>query len=257
MQSVWNCSSSRTGHPFNKGRFLSCKSNVESRSSNISNISNSSSSAITSLVIREIIREELNVLREDIKSQIKKLENDIIAINDRVSNMEESLINSNNSSNLAVEYNDIISEIEERNWRSTNIILFNVDENIASTSSAPPLSDDNIVKDIIKKIDPSVHLGSRTRRIGKRSSDRSRPIRVTLNSKKEVISILKNKSKYSGPVVIAQDRTKAQHEYLKAIRFELKARTDDGNQNLTIKYINATPKIVNSKTNRKKIDLFL
>ncbi|KAI4476341.1 hypothetical protein M0804_013678 [Polistes exclamans] len=120
----------------------------------------------------------------------------------------------------AVEYNDIISEIKEKNWRLTNIILFNVDENIASTSLAPPLSDDNIVKDIIKKIDLSAHLWSRTRRIRKRSSDRSRPIRVTLNSKKEVISIFKNKSKYSGPVVIAQDRTKAQREYLKAIKFE-------------------------------------
>ncbi|KAI4476340.1 hypothetical protein M0804_013677 [Polistes exclamans] len=188
-----NCLS-RTGHSFNIGRFLSCKRNVESRSSNISNISNSSSSAITSL--RDL----------------------------------------------------------GKNWTSTNSILFNVNENIASTSSAPPLSDDNIVKDIIKKIDPSVHLGSRTRRIGKRSSDRSRPIRVTLNSKKEVISILKNKSKYSGPVVIAQDRTKAQRDYLKAIKFKLKARTDDGNQNFTIKYNNGTPKIFNSETNRKKID---
>ncbi|KAI4472497.1 hypothetical protein M0802_016766 [Mischocyttarus mexicanus] len=225
----------RTGHPFNKGKFLSCRVNVQSPSSNISNLSNS---AITSKVIREIIREELKVLRDDIKAEIRKLELDIIAINDRVSNMEESLICSNNSSNLAVDYNDIVSEIEERNWRSNNIILFNVDENIASTSSAPPPSDEETVNNIIRIIDPSVLPGSRMRRIGRRSSHKSRPICLTLRSKKEVLSILKNKSKYSGPVVISQDRTKGQRDYLRALRSELKARAADGNLNLTIKYFN-------------------
>ncbi|KAI4501534.1 hypothetical protein M0802_003411 [Mischocyttarus mexicanus] len=69
----------QTDHPFCGDKFISCKTDCLSIASASQNVS------LTKVMIRDIIRHELNISRDE---DIRKLENDFSTINDRVSNIE-------------------------------------------------------------------------------------------------------------------------------------------------------------------------
>jgi len=90
------------------------------------------------------------------------------------------------------------------------LILFDLEESNNNTTT-----DNDLVKDILDKISPSNDLLVVTMRLGKRQQGRPRPLRVSLPSKLDALRILRNKSRYSGPVKIVQDQTLMQKSFLK------------------------------------------
>ncbi|XP_050454126.1 uncharacterized protein LOC126852886 [Cataglyphis hispanica] len=224
---------SRTDHPHTNGQFVNCK-DTEVNSTLLN-------------AIKKTMRSEFDIFRSEIREMYRadmlKIAEDIQNLSKRIDHLENQLVDLQPASSLSFE-EDIIEEMEDRKKRATNLIFFNLDE-----SQGNDCTDVNLVKDIIGVIQPNNTLGVKTMRLGTKSQGRSRPLRVSLPSEQDAREILRNKSRYSGPVKIAQDQTLKQRKHLKNLQSELKLLKDAGEVNKTIRYKNGVPKIVNSNRN--------
>jgi len=89
-------------------------------------------------------------------------------------------------------------------------------------------------------------------RLGKDISsnpEKPRPIKIILSNTLEVFSSLRlqanlRKSTTWSNIRFSSDRTNFQREQMNKLRQELQKRKDDGENNIIIKYIRGTPKIV-------------
>lgn len=136
--------------------------------------------------------------------------------------------------------------MQDRIKRENNIIVYGIIENENSE-----LSEVNKVLQIVKP-DKSITVNcDNIVRLGKKkdNTSRPRPLRVTLKNKYEVYAILKYKfTLKSAPefsnVTLKKDETLYQRELLQKCRTALKERNEQGEEDLTIKYINGLPTIV-------------
>lgn len=148
-----------------------------------------------------------------------------------------------NSQRNPAQVEETIKETLDRIQRANNIIIYNVPESDNDT-------DIRLVHDVTRLI-----LGDGTQlpldiiRIGKKTlgNKNPRPIKVTYPTSFLVRQLLRNKvrlanSTYSS-VNIKSDLTPKQASYLTFLRSELKRRSENGETNLTIKYVNGTPTI--------------
>lgn len=141
------------------------------------------------------------------------------------------------------DFEDILSEMKERENKSRNIIFFNLDE--ASSSLSPASSwdasfDTDSVKEILTQIQPAVLSELNVTRLGRKIPNKHRPVRVTLSSRSDVLSVLRNKRNYTGPVSIREDLTLRQRNHLRDVRAELNKLIDAGVFDKTIRYVNGS-----------------
>ena len=88
-------------------------------------------------------------------------------------------------------------------------------------------------------------LVRRLSRIGARLPDKNRPLKVTFGSQHAATEFLvKNRSKNPPLFSASSDKTPRERDRLKELRAELKRRTENGEENLTIKYRNSVPLIL-------------
>uniref|UniRef100_A0A6P7GTF1 Uncharacterized protein LOC114340545 n=1 Tax=Diabrotica virgifera virgifera TaxID=50390 RepID=A0A6P7GTF1_DIAVI len=82
-----------------------------------------------------------------------------------------------------------------------------------------------------------------------------RPLKVTMMSSEDALFVLKNKSKLNqnsnSNIYIKQDLTSCQSKYLAELQTELQSRIDNGEKNLTIRYINKIPRITTRGTTKR------
>nr|CAH7715709.1 unnamed protein product [Callosobruchus chinensis] len=179
----------------------------------------------------------------DLKSLIIQLQNDI---------KELKANNARTISQTDFTFEDVVSEISEREKRKNNIILFNVPEADRSKSAnEQSASDKNVVVDVLKEIIPEVSLDSiKPIRLGVFTSSKKRPIKVTLDNNDIVRKVLTNARKLQSSnryktIILSSDRTKRQIDFYKATKQELIERQNSGETNCRIKFFNGTPRIVN------------
>ncbi|KAK9296707.1 hypothetical protein QLX08_009321 [Tetragonisca angustula] len=154
--------------------------------------------------------------------------------------------------NLCTE-EEFITEILDRERRSSNIILYNLIESECPSSSSS--THHQTEEDAVQKSSSTNPAGAtilNISRIGKKQSERAKPVCVTFFYKQEVIVILKSKNKYNEPIKILEDYTTKQRDYLSKLRVELKHSVDSGELNYTIRYVNGVSKIVNVNLNSIK-----
>jgi len=199
----------------------------------------------------------INQFREDKKANDSRF-NDLSGKLDNISKQfNEILINNKsietkmdqletNMSNLELNYNSstslnqekMFAEVNDRQSRSCNVILFNLPE--TQSNADDKLSICNIFRRIDVTVDPINVL-----RLGK-SSNKNRPTRATLPTPHDVFEILKNKRKLKNMddfknITISTDRTLLQRNHFKSVIDELNARKNAGENDLFIKYINNLP----------------
>lgn len=131
---------------------------------------------------------------------------------------------------------DIVREIHDRDIKSRNIIIFNMNESVSDI--------DSLAVELIKNLHIDATI-SAVSQLGKQST-KPRPIRIIFDSSKSVIDVLKSKKSLStlpmwSNVWITTDLTFYQMKILQSLKAERDRRNSSDNGNWFIKYICGSP----------------
>ncbi|CAG9825640.1 unnamed protein product [Phaedon cochleariae] len=177
------------------------------------------------------IKTEIHSMKASHKEEIKNL-------NDKIEMLEKKVLDTPRNPLDAIQ---IMEEINEIKSRENNILIFGIPEDIVE----PALP----IKELITSIIPDSNINTTTiMRLGKKFEGKSRPIRVSLQNKEDVLTLIRNKRRIQSAdkfknVYLRTDQTVKQREYYITLRNELTMRKNNGENNLVIKYKNGHPTI--------------
>ncbi|KAB0790480.1 hypothetical protein PPYR_15126, partial [Photinus pyralis] len=182
------------------------------------------------------------------KCQRKEIR-DLVEIITELKSEIESLKKRGANTNDEINAEEIIQETFERQRRSCNLIIYNIEEYHSEDKETRIESDVETAKEIISQISTVSTTDIHVTRLGRPNNvGNKRPLRIAFKNPSDVIDVLRNKFKlkslYSNSVSISADQTPRQREYLKNLRDQLQVRLANGD-NVTIRYMNGVPKIVN------------
>lgn len=178
------------------------------------------------------------------EKQLQTLESEIMEL-------KQHNISDNKSSNLCCDEN-IVQEIQDRTTRMKNIILMGIPESKESNRNEDYSSDLREVNRIINALTKNCPQPSKIFRLGKYNPNRNRSIKLCFESHEPVKLLLRNKDRLPSNIKIFSDKTPAQQKYFKELKEELFRRAKDGEEDITIKYIKGTPKIVQKEMHPSK-----
>lgn len=183
--------------------------------------------------------EEIVQLREEMET-LKK------GVQDRP-NSTDATVKSNSNDNNAC---DVYSEIQDRNFRSKNVLFFNIPESNALDSKSRIDHDRRIVVNCFSEINIPCN-NFKAFRLGKPGNNRARPVKVALSDSSLASLCLKNRGLLiNSEIRIKADLTVLQRSEVKKAYEELKNRSVN-EENLCVRYINGVPKVVKSNNNKK------
>lgn len=168
--------------------------------------------------------------------KIDKVNQDVESLKVRVGELEKQAFSSKPTPATT---QTLFKEFSERDRRSRNIILYGLPEQ---------QGDFVRVNDILKGI-PSQPQAVKTFRIGRNQQpNKPRPVRVVFEKGEEAKAALRAREVWTKLKLQAKnDRTPMELDYLynnKELRAELNRRIEEGASNLTLKYVNGWPTIV-------------
>lgn len=179
----------------------------------------------------------------DLQNEIKSLKSEVSELQNKIDIKHHCV--AERSDNLSL-VEEVLRESHEREKRSKNIILFNVDEETQSILT--------VAKDIISHASDDVKTDNiKVYRVGKKIQNKNRPIKIELESATEAKSVLKNKAQIKEPyqhIKINNDQTFLQRKYLKQLREKLIDMNDNDNKRYGIKYVYGVPTIVESSESK-------
>ncbi|KAB0801859.1 hypothetical protein PPYR_04045 [Photinus pyralis] len=143
-------------------------------------------------------------------------------------------------------FEDVVYEINQRQIRKRNLIVYGVPENNIIQQ------DRQQINETLSKLDPAINDPQfSTHRLGRfdHTNTRPRPIKVVLEEEQFVRNyVLKSSQLRSMPlykhISLSFDRTPRQINYYRKIKKQLDERIAAGESNLKIKYIREVPTIV-------------
>lgn len=184
-----------------------------------------------------------------IGQDIKQLKSLILDLQKEIKQLRADKIQPGLNSGFDIE--EIVSEISDRQRRSKNIIIYNVKEQDQQNSANDRIQKDNEqVVSILSAVLPELSVAHiRPIRLGTFATNKTRPIKIMLESDNCVGKVLRNANKLKANqrykhINISSDKTKKQIEFYNTLKSELKQRSDAGEMNLRIKYVNKIPRIV-------------
>src|SRR5436190_18463416 len=131
--------------------------------------------------------------------------------------MKESLNKQITPSHVPIDFEKIISEINNRKRRKNNIILFGAQESNVN-------NDTTFAKEVIQFVDKDISTSSiKIFRLGKETSNKIRPIKIVLNSNTDVQKLIRNARKLKSSdnfktLYLTTDKTKRELRYLQQIK---------------------------------------
>lgn len=183
----------------------------------------------------EEIRKLPSILTElkEINIKTKTLEDQITKIGGGLD------INAVQNLNVSSPSTEVIAEIQDRQNRLNNLMIFNLPENGRDEEDIR-----QIFNDLVNEVPPPNSI----MRIGKRNAKGARSLKISLNTSNDVQKLFKNRHKLKGKhIYLGYDLTHMQRQDEKAVLEEFRRRKSNGESGLTIKYINNHPKIVKQK----------
>lgn len=148
---------------------------------------------------------------------------------------------------------EVLQELNDRQARKQNIIMFNVPEQSGQTDADSRAAAENVeVSLMLRSLIPSLDMsGVKLHRLGRfnPSAPSPRPVKVALGSEDDVHAVirscnrLRNNPEYSR-IAVSYDRTPRQLADYRNLKVQLNERIGNGESNLKIKYIRGAPKIV-------------
>lgn len=217
-----------------------------------------------------LIKDEQQKLRSDLNTQYSRLSGNIqehralldshtdsiAKIGSKVEALEIGLAVNRGltQNNDALDLDTVVGELQERNKRRSNIVIFGLNESSGSNRKESEAVDKASVEEILSVIDNVESSAVKEiTRIGRLSANKCRPLKVVLQSEALVHSIIKKATKikkvqkFAG-LSISFDRTAQQQISYRRLREELDARISAGEKNLKIRYVREVPRIVSLNT---------
>lgn len=149
-----------------------------------------------------------------------------------------------------IEIDEIINEIDQRNLRKGNMVIFGVSEKSQETAADLMEGERSEINRIIKCISPDFNIPTLNfKRIGVYNNNKCRPIKLFLEDEKLVKNLVMKsgalkKNRSFQKIYCSFDRTPRQIEHYKEVKGELLRRQDGGESNIVIRYVKGVPKIV-------------
>lgn len=146
-----------------------------------------------------------------------------------------------------IQKDSILSEIQDRNIRSKNLIVHNVSESDSNDNMERINYDKTQFIKILEQLRLDQNVGFKVTRIGKKSN-KPRPMRIVLPDSNSATECLKRKKNLdrSGPSISA-DLTIMQRQELRKLYEEINHRKENGEENLVIRYSKGNPYIYQPK----------
>ena len=140
-----------------------------------------------------------------------------------------------------INVSELMQEMEQRTFRSGNIIIFGLPELKEGTVEERKSADMAAVNELLSKIEADAYVSSpqTSHRLGKPSNEKPRPLRITgfnVAEKSEILRkarSLRSHDEYENTFV-NPDLTPRQQRESKLLRLELKQRRQRGEQDLVI-----------------------
>lgn len=199
--------------------------------------------------IKELIVNSQRDIISTFKVKFESLESKLIMLSSRVQNIEDKMNtmcdNEKKKEKEIEELRESVSkvstelpgqllhEIEERNFRSLNLIFSGVPESDSGDVASRRSQDEEKVDEISKELDVNIQGGFRTMRIGRPGEKKPRLLKVVFLRHEDRIGLLRNgkalrNSSTNNNVFINPDLTLLQRNNNKLLRAELKRRREAG-----------------------------
>ncbi|KAJ3650193.1 hypothetical protein Zmor_021895 [Zophobas morio] len=175
-------------------------------------------------------------------ADVRKVVGDLVEENKRLRQEIELLKDEKSHGPCVLSDVKILEEVEERQFRSHNIIISNLPESQEESNEKKATDDGNKVVNLISATGIGETEILKTVRIGK-ISNKPRLIKVTLSSSVIVREIV-TKYRTRNGIYVNRDLTKMQQDVAYKTRKEFKERVNKGEKNISLKYYNGVPKIV-------------
>lgn len=189
----------------------------------------------------ETALQELNNKIEENKTNIISNTKKLKSITKQIQTIQTSLSNINireNCNPTPLDIETICNEIRDRENRAKNILVFGLPE--SNDPNADLTEFNNLLIKLALDVKPL-----RLIRLGKSTANKPRPAKIIFESIDNVIKIFKlSKSFIKYNLKIDHDKTIRERDILKNLRLTLNNRIQNGEKNLTIKYVNNIPTIV-------------
>lgn len=194
------------------------------------------------------LKSQIGILADTVKESEQKIE--VLQSDVQQLRSAQSLAS---STSLAISgsqfsHDDVLAELQERTERSKNVVIVGLPEPEADTSEERQHKDETEVKKVLKTVASECPI-KRVQRLGKYDARKNRPLKVFFDSNETVKTILRNKKNADlKGVRIFPDQTLHQQKTIKELRNELKLRQENGESDITIKYVKGTPKITKEQS---------
>lgn len=210
------------------------------------------------IIVDDSKKEVLQSINE-VKEDFNKLQTHLLKLDLRISSIEQSISGFQNvqktyqsemngikctiaeiqnmQNQQPIAFNDLMNEIEEREKRRENIMIFGLDEK-QGTVDERRFHDKQMVGELFETIDLEDVEFTDCLRIGKHSGNKPRPLKIKLKDRNKKLSILRKSKELRTStrfkaVYISSDLTKSQQSEQFLLRKELKRQNDAG-QNMVL-----------------------
>lgn len=137
--------------------------------------------------------------------------------------------------------NDFWRELQDRQSRANNLMLFNVNE------TGDDLKEIDTILNILSDNPPTV---VQHRRVGRRNSKGFRALKLTFNSSDIVNSLIRCRRRLKGKnIFLNLDLTPSQQQLEKQVWNELKDRRSKGEDGVHVRYIRGIPQVIGAREN--------
>ena len=172
-----------------------------------------------------------------LKSEIDVLKSELLEIKKR----QDQAIDHDSDKRLSED--EVIAEVEDRNRRAANLILFNLPESTETLSDQRKEDDTSRCLSIVLPTNKDNVSVLSCLRMGKYNSDKLRPLKMTFANAQQALDVLKS-YKRKDNFYLNRDLTPRQQNSSYLIRSEFKRRKQQGEHDIQLRYYNGMPKII-------------
>jgi hypothetical protein len=176
------------------------------------------------------LKEEMNKMKEELKHKNEKDTQEINNLKEEIERLKTKTNEKEAKNYNGTNISDAIGELEDRNARKSNVIIYGIVESESEDISEKRKKDEESVNELSRNIQIKLKP-KKVIRLGK-ANNKPRPIKVIFDSQEEAISFKRSfwskKPENYSRVFVSDDLTFIQRGKLREVKQELKDRREKG-----------------------------